>query len=408
MDIAKQLRVTLGPAIDAARAALRDLDADDVPSRLRPVARRGDGTLPIPLVKTLLRGIDQDEWFRSKVIEAFERAGTDDAVSEAYLRSEPEWWMVVVDDAVTRAVAGEEQRLARALADLDVARDKLHAEKSKVKSLKKELSHAEGAAKATIETRLEPAKVAASEARADAVRAESRVAALEAELERRQEEEEHAQRSAANVAEELRSARKAIADLRREAESGASESMPRDPVDVARWLDRTRVAVNPFREAVSASRVGQSSDGREKWCPPAGVAPDSREAVEALAGIDGFVVLVDGHNLLGVLDTSTMATGRARKELVVSLGRLERHLGDGRVDIVFDSDLRDGRPISIADSGIVVRFAEEALLADDVLVHLAAELGASAIVVSDDREVRERCSAHGAAVLWAKALADWL
>ncbi|MCP4217895.1 MAG: hypothetical protein GY765_24850, partial [bacterium] len=41
-NIAKQLRLVLGPAIDAARAALRDLDDEDVPGRLRAIAKQGD------------------------------------------------------------------------------------------------------------------------------------------------------------------------------------------------------------------------------------------------------------------------------------------------------------------------------------------------------------------------------
>ena len=48
------------------------------------------------------------------------------------------------------------------------------------------------------------------------------------------------------------------------------------------------------------------------------------------------------------------------------------------------------------------------VIADDVLVDLAAEHGATAIVISDDREVRDRSARHGATVLWAKALAAWL
>jgi predicted RNA-binding protein with PIN domain len=119
-------------------------------------------------------------------------------------------------------------------------------------------------------------------------------------------------------------------------------------------------------------------------------------------------VLIDGHNLLGVLDASTMATGRARRALVSSLGKLSRHLGDSVIEVVFDSDLEGGRASTVSDTGIVVRFAQGDLIADDLIVERAGKLGEAAAVVSDDREVRDRCSGFGATVLWSRALADWL
>ncbi|MEA3511637.1 MAG: hypothetical protein U9R51_09400, partial [Actinomycetota bacterium] len=63
---------------------------------------------------------------------------------------------------------------------------------------------------------------------------------------------------------------------------------------------------------------------------------------------------------------------------------------------------------TVTESGVVVRFAGVDVIADDVLVDLAAERGITAIVISDDREVRDRSARHGATVLWAKALATWL
>ena len=103
-----------------------------------------------------------------------------------------------------------------------------------------------------------------------------------------------------------------------------------------------------------------------------------------------------------------MATGRARRELVAGLGKLDRHLGNATIEVVFDSDLADGRPMTVTESGVVVRFAEADVIADDVLVELAAVHGTASIVISDDREVRDRSARHGATVLWAKALAAWL
>jgi hypothetical protein len=190
--------------------------------------------------------------------------------------------------------------------------------------------------------------------------------------------------------------------------AGVSESVPREPIEIARWLDRAAGTLTPFREAGSEASDLDEQIVTAEPVMPAGVAPDSPEAIDALVGIDGVTVLVDGHNLLGVLDASTMATGRARRDLVAGLGKLRRHLGEAAVEVVFDSALSDGRPTSVTEDGIVVRFAAAEVTADDVLVELAAGHGAWAVVVSDDRELRDRCARHGATVLWAKALAAWL
>ena len=141
---------------------------------------------------------------------------------------------------------------------------------------------------------------------------------------------------------------------------------------------------------------------------PAGIAPDVAAAIEALSGVDGATVLIDGHNVLGVLDASTMASGRARRALVARLGKLTRHLGDSAIEVVFDSDLDEGRSSTVTSTGIVVRFAQCELIADDVIDQRASQLRGTAIVVSDDREVRDRCAGYGATVLWAQALAAWL
>jgi predicted RNA-binding protein with PIN domain len=76
--------------------------------------------------------------------------------------------------------------------------------------------------------------------------------------------------------------------------------------------------------------------------------------------------------------------------------------------VVFDSDLEEGRSSSVTESGIVVRFAQGDLIADDLIVERAETLRNAAVVISDDREVRERCGGYGATVLWSRALAEWL
>ena len=408
MNIAKQLRLILGPAIDAGRAALRDLDDDDVPGRLRAIAKRGDGTLPVPLVKTLLRRIDEDDWFRGKVVESFDRLGSEDPVSSAYLHREPGWWIVVAESVTTQAAFEGDERTRQLEAKLEEARSRNRAERAKAKDLRKQVTSAEKESQAVIADRLEPLRATAAEARSECDRAERRIVGLRADVEEAHEERREAERIAAMYSEQIRSAKREAAELRRSVEAGASESVPREPLEIARWLDRAAGTLTPFREA--AVTVPGPGGREEESSPvlPTGVAPDSVASIEALSGIDGVTILIDGHNLLGVLDASTMATPRARKELVTGLGKLDRHLGDATIEVIFDSDLIDGRPVTVTESGVVVRFADVDVIADDILVALAAEIGTAAIVISDDREVRDRSARHGATVLWAKALAAWL
>ncbi len=408
MNTIRQLRTVLKPAIDAARAALRRMEDDDVPARLRPVAKRGDGRLPVPLVKALLRGIEEDEWFRDKALESFAHSGTDDSVSLAYLEQRTGWWIAVVEAVAVAESADVEDRRARLERELGKLRERAGADRAKLKKAKQERDVAAAASQAAIDDRLEPLRAAATTARSQRDRAIGEAESLRIEIDRATSERDEAERAAAVLSESVRDARRAAAQLRRTIESGSSESIPKEPMDVARWLDSVAASLTPYREAAATTLDADTDLSDTGALVPFGVAPDSPEAIDALAGIDGRTVLVDGHNLLGVLDSSTMATGRARRELTASLGKLSRHLGDSTIEVVFDSDLEEGRPKSVTSTGIVVRFAPGDLIADDVIVERVAAATTSAVVISDDREVRERCTRLGATVLWARALAGWL
>ena len=408
MNITRQLRTVLKPSIDAACAALRRMDDDEIPARLRPVAKRGDGRLPVPLVKALLRGLEEDEWFRDKALEAFDRSGSDDSVSHAYLEHSPGWWIDVVEAVALAEGADAEHRVRRLEREIEALRERGGADRAKLKAAKQERDAAAAAFQRSIDDRLGPLRTAARSARVERDRALAAAESLRADLETQSADRLHAERAAATMSEAVRDARRTAAQLRRSVDSGGSESIPKEPIEVARWLDRVAASLTPYREAVASAEGADVGVRGFASALPSGVAPDSTAAIDALVGIDGRTVLVDGHNLLGVLDASTMATGRARRELTASLGKLSRHLGESSVEIVFDSDLEEGRPKSVTLTGIVVRFAPGDLIADDVIVRRVETLRHSAVVISDDREVRERCGRLGATVLWARALAEWL
>jgi len=408
MNITRHLRSVLGPSIEAARAALRALDDEEVPARLRPIAKHGDGNLPLPLTRALLQRIDEDEWFRGKALEALQRQGSTDPISLGYLDREPGWWMRIAQAVAEAEAADATERVAHLERTVETHRTRAAADRAKLKAVRRDLERAEKTSRDVADDRIEPLRAAAAAARTDRDRAETEVAVMREAIEATEADRLDAERTAAGLSEQVRSVKRTAAQLRRSVAAGPSESIPREPAEVARWLDRASATLTPYRDAEAYSTRVARMSGTGRAPVPAGIAPDSAAAVDALFGVDGMTVLIDGHNLLGVMDVSTMATGRARRALIASLGKLTRHLGNSVIEVVFDSDLEDGRSSSVSQTGIVVRFAQGDLIADDLIVERTEKLREAAVVVSDDREVRDRCGGFGATVLWAQALAEWL
>jgi hypothetical protein len=56
---------------------------------------------------------------------------------------------------------------------------------------------------------------------------------------------------------------------------------------------------------------------------------------------------------------------------------------------------------------ITIRYSEAGETADDEIVRLVGATGGVRVVVSTDREVRDRSEKGGAIVLWSQALAAW-
>jgi hypothetical protein len=136
---------------------------------------------------------------------------------------------------------------------------------------------------------------------------------------------------------------------------------------------------------------------------PGGVRPDSAEAVDRVLEHRGPKhIVVDGYNVGLALAAGKAAEVRARLDPV--LGRLRTMARPPRsVTVVYDSS-REGSRVS-GVSGVVVTFAPPGTSADDVIVRLAAVPGT--VVISNDREVRERAAGVGALALWAEALVAW-
>lgn len=406
-DLMRTLAKVLGPAIDSARAALRELDRDDVPAKLRKVAGSSARSLPPPLTKALVREIDENEWFRGKVLEAFEDGDATDDISAAFLHREQGWWLTVAAATAEGMAASASQQVVADAAQINRLEKQLDVEKRRVRDARQRAEEAEAALDrassadaATLRNSLdsERRKRAGAEAARDAIEERARIV---------QGDLAAANAETARLLRRVLALKKERAGLLRRLESGRSDSVPKDAVGLGRYLDRLVAAIDPYRDR-GEPEPSHPGDGEAVFRLPAGINPDTAAAVEALAASPApLVVVVDGYNVLGSIDAARMATSSARRDLLGLLGRLLRFLGRGRVVAVFDSALGDGRVSLKDDAGVEVRFTSAGLIADDVIVEMAAELGRGTVVVSDDRDVRERSEEHGAVVLWSQALIDW-
>jgi len=403
----RTLAKALGPAFDAARAVLRDLDPDDVPAKLRKVAGSSARSLPPPLTKALVREIDENDWYRGKVLEVFEGGDAPHDISRAFLRREPGWWLTVTAATAEGMMASTSEQAVADADEINRLEQRLDVEKRRVRDARTRADQAEAtldrapsadadALRNSLDA--ERRKRAGAESARDAV--EERVSIVEGEL-----AAVHAE--TARLLRRVLALKKERADLLRRLESGRSDSVPKDAAGLGRYLDRLVAAVDPYRDRGEPA-PSLPGGGEAVFRLPAGINPDTAAAVEALAASPApLVVIVDGYNVLGSIDATRMATSSARRELLGLLGRLLRFLGNGRVVAVFDSALSDGRASVKDAAGVEVCFTSAGLIADDLIVEMAGELGRGTVVISDDRDLRERSEEHGAVVLWSQALIAW-
>ncbi len=223
-----------------------------------------------------------------------------------------------------------------------------------------------------------------------------------ASLEALRDAHDGSQRELARMRERVRKIRSDRLARERQANAGLS----RNPLELAKHLDAL-ARLSPTRATAAVAPVASPPTGSSAL--PKGVAPDSMTAIEWLLGrSDAFTVVVDGYNVLFLLDPNDFSSGSARQRLNHALNRLRRQSQSSlRVIAVYDSSLPGERDIATAGS-IEVRFAQEDRLADEEVVALAEELRGSVVVISTDREVREGAEAAGAVALWSESLVAWI
>jgi predicted RNA-binding protein with PIN domain len=236
-----------------------------------------------------------------------------------------------------------------------------------------------------------------------AERREGRIASFEATIGELRRELEEAERTVAAFRGQVQQARRERAAALRVAGAAGSRSMPRDPIEMGRFLDEVAAAARRFGGDTELA-AGTPAEFRL----PAGVAPDRREAVEWLVRQPvPFALIVDGYNV--TFQIGAGSGSGARRRLSAALGRMRRAAASAsRVILVFDSAVEPAGSVAAGPGGIEVRFSSEGRSADEEIVALAGELGGAVVVISSDREVRDRAEHHGALCLWGEALAEWL
>ena len=401
------MHLLLKPAVEAARAALRALDADQVPSDLRRVRDHSGGSLPPPLAKSLLRGLDQYGWLREKSLEHLEAEGSGaggwQRAAALYLRRDTGWELELAGAAAAegerRSASKEREAEGRVLAAekaADAIRARLQAERDR---------------------RLK--EVAALEARITALNEERRRAPTGG---RRVDDEARAtaalERAAGLAVErdalavETAGLRESLREERRrrrraeEAAAGAEETgvwVGGDPEAIAVRVDMVaRMSRPPARDGDSAPA------GHDPGTPglPAGIAPDASAAIDwLLSSGRRATVIVDGYNV-GFLLAGARLPATARSRLAPVLDRLATLASAPlRVVVVYDSALEVSEVIS-APGPVSVRFTEAGRTADEEIADLSTAAGL-VVVISNDRAVRDAADAAGAVPLWARALVEW-
>jgi predicted RNA-binding protein with PIN domain len=391
----------MGPAIAAARVVLRDLDDAELTPPLRRVAASQGGRLPPPLALRLLKELDENEWFRRKVADAWDGDGVEP--SGLFLTRPAGWWVEVALAVADAAEAAEQQRLADAHAKLEVVAAKRDAAREKAKDLKRALEEARRGTRNEVEEARRKA-----EARYESDRAS--IAAHRSKLEETRQQLADVTNEHAALQEAFAALRSRFAKARRGRPEGAdqaggSRSVPVDPVKLARLLDLQTASFgrDPEKSPAASERKVQP------LVLGAGIRPDSSDAIRWLIGLDEpVVVVVDGYNAQFHVDRGGFTSGAARRHLVDALKRLRaRAQSKHRIVVVYDSTLPGERIPRTSAGGVEVRFAEEDRIADEEIVEMSAALGRS-VVISSDRAVREGAEENGAVVLWSEALQLWL
>jgi hypothetical protein len=391
-------RKALAQVLEVARRELAEWEPDDVPTKLRRIKDSSARTLPPPFADSLLDALSKDDTFRSVVADRWEAEGRSDPVGAAFLQ-DPEEAQILLDAIAADALVARNDATRTELEHKTAALGEQLAE-AKVrivqieKAARSEIREGKRADKRTRKSLEEAAATARREASAATDTAEAAAAtsaALQGSLD-----------AAEQTIERLQKRLRKKGDTGAQRQTRRNSDAPQDPMLLAIWLDTMERRLRPYRDA--ARVAGEQSDMRPLHLP-SGVSPDTREAVDALIVQAPMRFIIDGYNVSGAVDEGSFSTRAGRETALAISGRLVR-MTDARVLVVFDAPGVHGRDVYTSDFGAEVRFSREGS-ADDTIVQEAASQPNGTVVITNDREVRERASAVGALAIWSDALIAW-
>jgi len=391
----------LSNVLDVARVELRDMDEDDLPSRLRKVSKSSARALPAPFARSILKEILSNDGFREAVLDRWRDEGIDDPVGLAYLK-----------DPV-----GSRDLVARMDLESEVARRESEAKSQalRIASLEEQLREAKRRLKTDRDRHLEI--IGGLGARDEEKRKPLLRSRESAETER-----DEAQKALEMSKQTNRSLRAELADsaerlrrgIEREKRKEPSSVEPRadkrphppsDPLAFAVWLDAVERIQRPHRDAERAEALSPNFEAFEI---PDGISPDDRQAVASLIAQRPRMIVIDGYNVAGLLSNETLASASSRASVISKAERLS-FVSTARVIVVFDAEgsgSDDARAQFRSPGGVEVRFSMTES-ADDYIVDLILSDSERSVLVTNDRELRERCVVDGCVPVWSSAFVDW-
>ena len=412
----KSERRLLRRAVEVARAAMREMEGREVPRALHPVAQSTGRRLPAPLEKRLLKELDENEWLRGQAAGDFDGSEESDDPHEraaALFLLRPEGWEDHLE-AIRRDLrdAWNSDRIERYRRRIGELESDLKKWKRDARRANRRAGNAGREADRRVEQAWEEAR---STVEPELIETCDRLGRDNRRLARalegiRAELGETGQRLAEARDDLERERRIEHAPPARSSTLNVWADM--DAVEAARQLDEVVQAFFPGPAPVEVEPVAAAE---EPLVLPAGVAPNSPDAVEWLLELERpFALLVDGYNVTakmypsGQYPPDQFSWPETRDRLQNDLAELKvRARGRPRITVVWDSAVAIETSAQTLPNGIEVRYTRKGWTADDELIDLARDLGASAAVVSSDRKVREGAQQAGSLGLWSEALTTW-
>ena len=399
----------LGDAIEAARRALRDLDADQVPASLQRVAGYAGGTLPPPFARSLLAELDTNEILRSRALEAWQGESPpveDKALASYEFLERGEGWLMGV---VTAAFGLGERVAAGGDRMVEIERDAYEAKavslSERLKASLEDHERIEGELREAWRVDQEPVR----EERATERRLAEQLAEAKRSHVAQVDELESRLASAQGELESVREAARLDRRLRAEAESAHRAAIT--PVSPSMDPDALAERLDVIAALAAAAGPGSGLDDETTATPagelieyPGAVTPDSVEAIDWLLGAGAATVLIDGYNL-GFLLAGRLDPPQARMLVLETVGRLAAMAGHATIVAVFDSEIESDVAASQRGGNVDVIYSA-GRSADDEIVDRAVS-APNPVVITNDRDLRHRAEAVGAIALWSDALAEW-